>query len=328
MIRSISFCVLLLSAIASCKNPDAPSDAFLEAPPFSELTDSIRKFPENAALYYRRGTLLYENNHLQHAEKDLRTAWKLDPTEAYALRLETILREQKKTDVIPFLEEAGKKLPGSLPIRITLARAYQENGDTARAAKILDAVLEQYPGQLDALTLKSQLLSNTDQKLEAISYLERAHELVPSDPEIAYQLAFAYAEAKDPKAVKLSDSLIRADKTGQMAEPWFFKGVYYSNIANYPEALRNFDETIRRAYNFLDAYINKAIIYYDQKKYDEALKVLQLGLTIDPTYADTFYWIGKVQEAKGDREHAKENYQKAYSLDKNLVRAKEAADRL
>jgi hypothetical protein len=49
---------------------------------------------------------------------------------------------------------------------------------------------------------------------------------------------------------------------------------------------------------------------------------------ISPTYAESYYWSGKCQEALDKKADAKLNYQRAYGLDKELQDAKAAADRL
>ena len=62
---------------------------------------------------------------------------------------------------------------------------------------------------------------------------------------------------------------------------------------------------------------------FDQKKYADALsKHFSLPVTISPTYADAYYWMGRCQEALNAKEEAKQNYQRAYSLDKTLDRSK------
>ncbi|MDP9230026.1 MAG: tetratricopeptide repeat protein, partial [Bacteroidota bacterium] len=85
---------------------------------------------------------------------------------------------------------------------------------------------------------------------------------------------------------------------------------------------------IQHDYNFLDAHLDKGTIFYDEKKYNEALKTFQLVATISPTNADAYFWMAKCQEALNQKEEAKLNYQRAYGLDKSLTEAKEAADKL
>ena len=72
--------------------------------------------------------------------------------------------------------------------------------------------------------------------------------------------------------------------------------------------------------------MQKGQIFYNQQKYMDAIKVFDLALTVSNSYADAFFWKGKCQEALGQKQEARLNYQRAYGLDKSLVEAKEAAE--
>ena len=112
------------------------------------------------------------------------------------------------------------------------------------------------------------------------------------------------------------------------SEPYYFKGVYYYNINDKIKAIELFDLAIQHDYNFLDAYVDKGRTLYEMKKYKESFFVLQRAASITPTFADAYYWMGKCQEALGEKDEARLNYQRAYGLDKTLIEAKEAADKL
>ena len=115
---------------------------------------------------------------------------------------------------------------------------------------------------------------------------------------------------------------------GNHAEPYYFKGIYHYNTGNNREALRYFDEAIRHNYNFIDAHMSKGVVYYDQKQYAEALNTFRLATTVSPTYAPSYFWLGKTQEAMGKKAEAKLDYQRAYGLDKNFTEARRAAEAL
>ncbi len=132
---------------------------------------------------------------------------------------------------------------------------------------------------------------------------------------------------KIQKSVALCDSLIKIDTLNNHAEPYYYKGIYYSNIGDKQKAIQLFDQAIQNDYYYLNAHIEKGRVLYEQKKYAEALKVFKLPNTVSPDFADAWYWIGKCQEAMGQKEEARLNYQRAYGLDKTFTEAKEAADR-
>jgi tetratricopeptide (TPR) repeat protein len=93
-------------------------------------------------------------------------------------------------------------------------------------------------------------------------------------------------------------------------------------------ALAQFDECIRKDYHFIDAYMEKGRIFYNQEKYAESLAVFDLALTVSNSYADAFFWKAKCQQALGQIQEAKLNYQRAWGLDKSFTEAKDSADRI
>lgn len=309
-------------------NDSETSNHPLSLPPYNKITDSINNAPKDADLYFRRGSLLYSNNQNVFAENDFRKAWELQPKEEFAVGLTAVLKQKNVDTAITFLKEALNKLPNNVFLQIALARGYQQKKQPDNAIEICNKIINQFPNSIDALMLKAELLKEQNKHGEAIKALEQAYLYAPGDVELVHGLAFDYAESKNPKTLILSDSLIRADTEKSHAEPFYFKGVYYSNIGNNAEAIRQFDEAIRRNYNFMNAYINKGIIYYEQKKYADALKTLGLATTVSPDEADPYYWIGKTYEAMGKKDEARNNYQSALNLDKNMVEAKEGLGRV
>jgi len=317
--------LLLCGFIIACGGRETTQNIFTEEP-YARLTDSIEQDPKNAGLFYKRGVLFYNNNYHDLAAKDIRQAWTLNAQEQYALSLTTILREKNVDSAILFLEEAARKLPNSIALQVGLARGYQQKGQTDKAVAITDKIISQYPNQIDALTLKSELVKET-KRGESIAFMERAYSLVPSDPQIAYDLAFEYAETNSQKTIKLTDSLIKAN-TPEIEKAYYIRGLYYANIGKRDEAIKNYNESIRKNYNFLDAYRDKGQVQLQQKDYSGALKTFELGLRVDPSVAEFYYWIAKVNEAQNNLAEAKLNYKKAYELDKNMTEAREAYDRL
>ncbi|MBK6938047.1 MAG: tetratricopeptide repeat protein [Chitinophagaceae bacterium] len=176
--------------------------------------------------------------------------------------------------------------------------------------------------------MKAELLGKKGDNNEAIRVLEQTYVLTPYDIDLNYELAFRYAEAKNPKALTICDSLAKTDSLGNHAEPDYYKGIYYSNIGEKQKALSLFSKAIEQDYYYLNAHIEKGRVLLDTKNYNEALKTFKLANTISPDFPDAWYWMGRCQEVMGLKEEAKLNYQKAYGLDNTFTEAKEAADKL
>ncbi|RYY92498.1 MAG: hypothetical protein EOO11_21210, partial [Chitinophagaceae bacterium] len=258
MIRTVLFASLLL-VLAACGGNEG---SLLEGPPYRPLTDSIRQKPGEPELFYRRGQLLFQNNETDLARADIAHAWKLLPREDFALSLATILEKKSPDSALLFLEGAHARVPESVALSIALARAYQDKGRSADALALCEAVSRRYPHALDALTLKAELQQGAGQEAEAIRTLEQAYAYAPFDADLVHSLAFSYATAGNPKALALSDSLIRADSLGVHAEPYYFKALYHEEKGSSATALQLLDEAIAHDYNFLDAHMQKGELLY------------------------------------------------------------------
>ena len=322
--------IAIVFFVCSCNNDKTSSHyrKILSGPPFAAITDSIKADPRNAELYFRRAVLLNKNNFPEPALADFMKAWSLNKLEQYALGAGKILMEKNPDSAIAFLQHSIKEIPQTIMLRLMLSRTFDMQNKTDDALNICDDILKENPSQLNALLLKSDLLDKKQNTKESIATLEKAYAIAPQLLELNFNLAFKYAQDKNLKVISLCDSLIKKDSLNIHPEPYYFKGVYYYNTGNKEKAIELFDLAIIHDYNFLDAYVDKGRTLYEMKKYEEAFATLQRAASITPTFADAYYWMGKCQEAIGEKDEARLNYLRAYGLDKTLVEAKEAADRL
>lgn len=320
--------MLLAAACGGSDSGRGPYGQILSQPPYAAITDSIRQQPERNDLYFRRAVLLNKNNLPEPALADFKKAWSLAKFESYAVGISNILLEKKPDSAVLFLQDAIAELPNSVLLPLSLVRSYDAMGKTDEALAVCTDLLDREPNQANALLLKADLLEKKKDTAGMIASLEQAQRLVPNNREISYRLAYQYAESKNAKALSLADSLISQDSLGQFADPLYVKGVYYSNTGNRNKALELFNATLKKDHRYLNAYIEKGKIQLDQGQTREALKTFQLANTVTPSFADAWYWIGRCQEALGDKTAAKENYEKAYELDKSFTEAKEAAAKI
>lgn len=326
--------VVALSAgiifFSGCTNGEdqSPYQDILSQPPFASLSDSIKKEPGRDELYFHRAVLLNKNNFPEPALADFKKAWSLQKKEQYALGIATLLLDKKPDSAVSFINDALKDLPKSILLRLTLAKAYQSENKIPDALNVCDSLLQINPQQINTLLLKADLLDQQNNTIASIKTLEQAYAINPDIKDLDYNLAYKYASTKNPRTIAFCDTLLKKDSLNEHAEPIYFKGVYFENTGDINKALILFNLAIVRDYTFLDAYMNKGKILYDQKKYIDAIKVYRLALNVQSTYADAYYWLGKCEEALGKKEDARLNYERAYGLDKTLTDAKVAADHL
>ncbi|RYG46847.1 MAG: tetratricopeptide repeat protein, partial [Chitinophagaceae bacterium] len=271
---------------------------------------------------------LNKNDLPEPALADFRKAWSLRKEESYGVGIANILLDKRPDSAAAFLQEAVRELPGSIYLRLLLARSYDAQQQTDKAINVCDEILLTDSNQVNVLVLKADLLEKKNDLPGMISVLQKAYRLVPGNLQLGNKLMYQYAETKNPAALSLADSLIRKDSLRMHADPYYVKGLYYSNINDKVNAIRLFDQTIQRDHRYLNAYIEKGKILLDQKKTADALKTFQLAITVNPAFADAWYWFGQCQEALGQNADATLSYEKAYSLDKTFIEAKEAAERI
>jgi tetratricopeptide (TPR) repeat protein len=77
-------------------------------------------------------------------------------------------------------------------------------------------------------------------------------------------------------------------------EIWFKRGVNAGKKGNFEEALRCFDQILKRNPNSVEALTFKATVYLSLKKVEEALNLLDQALEIDNKSSEVLSLKGRV----------------------------------
>jgi tetratricopeptide (TPR) repeat protein len=226
------------------------------------------------------------------------------------------------------LVSAVNRYPDSLGLRLQLADAYQNKKQLKAALRELDTILQRDSSYLNALYKKADLHLELKDTAAGIATLEQVKK-ISQEEEIMYGLAYLYAGQKNSSCLAICDTMIaRMPKNNPIGDPYFIKGLYFRNINNNGEALRQFTASIRTDYTFMEAYTEKGKIYLDQKNYTEALKTFELSTRVSNSFAAGYYWQGKCKEAMGKPAEAIPQYQKALGLDPEFTEARKALQKL
>ncbi|MBM3432940.1 MAG: tetratricopeptide repeat protein [Bacteroidetes bacterium] len=317
---------LLLLACGTGDNKN-PFEKQLHEPPYGELSEQIDRSPKNDSLYYQRALLLIQNEQPVAARLDLEKAWSLCPMPDYALALASLMSEtiNKQAD---FLKKAVSQFKDNFLLEWALADTYQQLGQPDSAIRLTEKWIPQANDEPEFVLLHARLQRDKNKMTEALTTIEQLHQRVPAEKTVTEILALWYAELGVEKAIPLCEEMKAADSLKTNPLPYYYLGILYDTQKKYELALTQFDKAIINDYNFVDAYIEKSSILYQQKKWSSALDVLAKALAIAPNNASVYYWTAKCQQALGDKESARLNYLKAYGLDKSLLEAKQAADQL
>ena len=317
---------VLLWSLQSCHGHS--TDTPTADPRFTGIDDSIRQFPGNAALYFERANRLVRLNDRDAAAPDYKKAWALDPKPDYLTPYAANLAVQgDAVERLQLLQEGVKKFPGEPQINRLLADAYAQSGSPATAANLYAGMLQKDTADFETWYEKGLLEEQLKDSVAAMHSLQQAYQLQPLD-EYGLELAHLYAEKNNPAAIKICDAILRNDVAHSQTDPFLIKGIYYANVHQYPQAVIQFDSCIGRDWKTTEAYLEKGIIFFKQKKFAEALGIFQLAATVSNTEPDAYFWMGRCEEALGNKDEAAVNYQRALSLDRSFTEAKEGAERV
>jgi tetratricopeptide (TPR) repeat protein len=320
-----------LIVLFSCRSKDKTAAAFddlLQQPPFKVYTDSIRDEPKKANLYFTRGQLLLQNQQLDAALPDFEKAWQLDRSDVTAYAYGSMLINLQRYDsAIQHLQAVSKTFPNNLDLKERLGYAYTQKKQPKEALAVYDAILASDSTAFRIWAAKAYLLQETAGDSAALPALEKSYSLQPTSS-VGEDIALIYADTKNAKTLAFCDLLIRRDSAGTSVKPYFCKGRYYNITGNTAAAIKMFDYCIKEDYNFADAFMEKGEILYNQKQYEEALKIFVLTKNNNNSFADAYFWTGKCLEALGKTGPAALEYERAFALDKDFTQAKEAMERL
>jgi len=309
-------------------NSPAANEKILQSPPYATVTDSIKKFPDNATLYLERGTLLSQNNNHEIATADYKKAWELQPSDSAALQyISNMLLVNKTKEAVTLLKECITKFPANLEFRRRLSELYEQTGQVNKALEQNEEMLKKDSTNFESWNEKGKLLIALKDTAGALAALEYSYRMQPINY-TGLMLASLYAARRDSRAISLCDEMIKRDTTGTLADAYFVKGAYYSDSRQYNAAVAQFDQCIRIDWKFTDAYVEKGIVLFEQKLYDSAMHVFAMGATVSNTIADPYFWIGRCFEAKGNKSQAITNYERALSLDPRFTEAAERIKKL
>lgn len=326
----VSFLFLTIAFfISQCTGSESPSTAdILSKAPFKGLTDSIKQFPDQVELFLSRGLLLSQNNLHLLANADYKKAWELQPSEGIALEYaSSLLLINKSDEAILFLKNCQVKYPSNPEFSRRLSEVYASTGKKEEALNEYEKMIARDSLDFMAWYEKGLLLQRLKDTTAAIKAFEYSYRIQPINY-TGLALANLYSYQRNPKLLAICDDILRRDSTGEVIDALFIKGAYYADTKDYQKALSLLDACIRIDWKFLDAHLEKGQVWFDQKEYEKALDAYKMAATVTNTNPDAYFWMGRCYEALNDKVQARENYQRAVSLDKTFYEAEQRLDRL
>lgn len=250
-----------------------------------------------------------------------------------ACKTENNKAEIKKDEVVFSTEiknliAAVEKNPDSTILRMQLVNTLDSSGFYKDALQHLDKLIVKDSLNYGYWYKKGWLQQNAKDTSGAVVSFKRAIRVYAS-ADALLSLANLYAETKNDSALLYCAAVERLNPDRKFAADCrFIEGVFYARTNKTKEAKDKFDECINTSHTYMVAYMEKGFIFYDEKNYNEALKIFKLAATVNNMYADAYYWQAKCYEVMNNKVEAVSFYQKALALDKTIEEANIAIKRL
>ena len=140
-----------------------------------------------------------------------------------------------------------------------------------------------------------------------------------------------YADDSRANEIALEIAQQEARLDPQNAYAWFNLGTSLTHLRRYEEAAVAFDRSRQTnlPWRMLWYQFEPYQAYYQTKRYDDVLSLVQANLNNGGQYVEeTYYWKGMVHEAQDELSQARSAYQQALQLNVNYVQAQEAINRV
>lgn len=242
---------------------------------------------------------------------------------------------EKKTTTTPvaelpkvnLMQDLIQKYPDSIILKENLIQYYRDSAEYSKAIEITSNYLKTDSLNTKLWRIKGTLAAENDDTLLSIQCFENIINIQPTGNDLIW-LAILYASTKNPNANIIADSLLVHNKEDYEKEAYYIKGYYLTRTNKKQESIAYFDKSIQSGYTFVEAYREKALAFYDLKKYKEALDVLGKAITVKNNYDEAYYYSGLCLEQMNNKQLAAEYYQNALIYNPNYELAELALNRL
>ena len=268
----------------------------------------------------------------------------LDPNTYYDFAYE-LHKANKLDDAIVYYKETIKLNPASIDSYVNLSQVYRQKNNFNEAMKVIEDAKKLYPENAEVKKQYNSLVAEVSASVytTAASLFEQGKyqeaiasysKIQPATSESLIGIAACYQALESYKlAIDNYKKALALDPTNPDI-PYYIGSVYlnlddYANARVFLNKAITLDKTNEKAKSLLkfaveqenNALLEKALNYYDQNNYLEALKIVNSVLLKDSRCGAAYYYRGMIYDAQKKYTLAVVDYQTAvkYSSDFSLA---------
>jgi tetratricopeptide (TPR) repeat protein len=235
----------------------------------------------------------------QTAERGFQAVIKEQPRNIAALsNLGIIYSHTNRADQsIAVYRRALQVSPDDQPILVNLGLVYLKQEDHARALPLFARVVALDPKHLQARQLLAVCRAYVGQLEPAIHDLEAMHDAAPRDEGVLFLLGFTYLKAHDEaKAKAILEQMF--DVAGPVRAQFLLGKANYE-AALFDRAEESFLEVVRLDANFPGVHLELGKVYICQRRTDDAIRELRLGIKDSQGEEESTYFLGGLLVQEG-----------------------------
>ncbi|MFN5334662.1 MAG: tetratricopeptide repeat protein [Bacteroidota bacterium] len=188
----------------------------------------------------------------------------------------------------------------------------------------IDYLLNKHPKNPALLFIKADALERKRDTSSALYYYLQADHISGKFPQARMAALNLYAETKHPQTPAYSKMMLEDPASEKIRSDIFLmQGIYYSKLGKTDMAESIFSKIIQQDYTFLQAYIEKGLLYYDRQQYKKALEIFTLSTEVKNDFAEGYFWMGKTFHKLNQKEAAILQLKRALALDPSIQEARE-----
>lgn len=288
------------------------------------LDELSKKFPDSAAVQFKQAQIALAEKRYDDALQSIQAILRKAPNHSDALTFKgQILMAQGKTeDAINDLKEVVKIYPALPPARYNLALAYWQTGKVLDAKAELKEALRVDPNYAEAILRLAEIDLRSGDPKEAVERLEKftAVDENKGNSQAWFLLGSAYmADKAYDKASASFERLIAM--TPRDPRPLYFLGLSLKAQNKNAEARKQFEATLEKAPNFVEALGQLISFDLAGKKFDAAIERVNAQITKAPDNPRYHYLLGRIYVLKGEKGEAERSFNKAIELAPDLTAA-------
>ena len=214
-----------------------------------------------------------------------------------------------------------EKYPKEDEIRTALADIAIEDGEIDEAQNYLAQIKPDSDSYLRSLLVKADIYQSEGLNESAEYSLLQAEKIAPNEDIIQFALAeFDYANQSFQKAItRYRALLLKGQREISRVDIVARIGVAYAQVGNYENAI-GYLEQIKLNKMTTDTRFQLAILYQENNREDEAIRIFNDILEIDPKYTSVYPLLGLAYEKTQQLDAAYRTYQAGLAQDETNVR--------